>query len=167
MDPITAQLTSSALKQAGTPNSGAAKPPVNYTTEQSAFGQILDNQNAASNGSTQQMLQMVDNMMGTNGPDMQAIPAKDINVDLKKAGEVTQTVANNKASIFDVFKEVNHSQNNMDALMEQLNSGKKFNTNELMRLQIFAHQHTVTYELVSKFGEMGNRAIQQPMQMQV
>jgi hypothetical protein len=36
-----------------------------------------------------------------------------------------------------------------------------------MRLQIFAHQHTVTYELVSKFGEMGNRAIQQPMQMQV
>lgn len=166
MDPITAQLTNSALKQAGTPESIAPKAP-SYSTDQSAFGQILGNHMDASNSSTQQLLSIVDNMTGGAEPQMNAIPADQINVDLKKVGEVQSTVASNKSSIFDIFKEVNSSQNNMDGLMEQLNSGKKFSTHELMRLQIFAHQHTVTYELVSKFGEMANRAIQTPIQMQV
>jgi hypothetical protein len=166
MDPITAQLSQSALKQAGTPETIAPKTP-NYTTENSAFGQILGNHMDASNSSTQQLINIVENMTGNSEPKMNAIPADQINVDLKKAGEVEGTVASNKSAIFEIFKEVNHSQTNMDGLMEQLNSGKKFNTHELMRLQIFAHQHTVTYELVSKFGEMANRAIQTPIQMQV
>ena len=167
MDPITAQLTNTALKQAGTPESLGSKPAANFSTDQSAFGQMLNNHMDASNSSTQQMLQLVDNMAGGQGQEMKAIPADQINVDLNKVGEVNNTVASNKTGLSEIFKEINHSQNNMDVLMEQMNSGKKFSTNELLRLQIFAHQHTVTYELVSKFGEMGNRAIQTPMQMQV
>jgi hypothetical protein len=103
----------------------------------------------------------------SSGAGMNAIPAGEIKVDLAKAGEVTASSGGNNSSVLDVFKEINGSQNNMDRLIETMSSGKKFSTQELLQFQVFAHHHTVTYEMMSKFGEMANRAIQTPFQMQV
>jgi len=167
MDALTLQLTKNALKGAGDPKAVAPKAN-NYSVEQSGFGQVLDNQVQANNSATSKLLEFVDNMAGNSaGENMNAIPAGEIKVDLAKAGEVQGSPVNQKGSMMDIFQEFNQTQNNMDSLLEQMSSGKKFNTHELLRLQIFAHQHTATYELVSKFGELGNRAIQTPFQMQV
>jgi hypothetical protein len=48
-----------------------------------------------------------------------------------------------------------------------LTSGKKLSTMEMTRLQVLAHMNTVNMEVISKVGEMANRAIQTPFQMQV
>lgn len=167
MDPISAQLTQSALKGVSQPSAPINKTP-NFQTEQSSFGHMLDNQISSGNTATDKLLSLVDNMAGdAGGSSMKAIPADGIQVDLSKVEETGSSASSNKSAIFDLFKEVNGSQNNMDALLEQLSSGKKFSTQEMVRLQVFAHQHTVTYELVSKFGEMAGRAVQTPFQMQV
>lgn len=167
MDALTLQLTKNALNGAAGPKPAATKPN-NYSIERSGFGKTLDNQVEANNSTTDKLLQFVNNMTG--GPvdqNMNAIPAGEIKVDLAKAGEINGSTTDKKSAIFDIFKDFNQTQNNMDQLLEQMSTGKKFNTHELLRLQVFAHQHSVTYEMVSKFGEMGNRAIQTPFQMQV
>ncbi len=167
MDAISLQLTQKALVGASQ-NSPVAKTQ-NYSVEQSSFSKVLDSQVQTNQDTTQQLMQMVEDMGGGDtNPTMNAISADGIQIDVAKAGEVPGTQGVSSAtSIYEIFKEVNLTQNNMDTLMEQMNSGKKFSTHELLRLQVFAHQHTATYEMVSKVGEMGNRAIQTPFQMQV
>ena len=168
IDPISAQLTKGALNKVATPDTlGPKTAEKNYGVDQSAFGNVLGNHMEASNSSQGKLLEMVDNMVGSNGGDMKAIPADQINVDMSRVTEVAQSNQGGGVNIFDMFKEINNSQINMDSLMDQLGSGKKFMTTELMRWQIFAHQHTMTYEMVTKFGEMANRAVQGPFQMQV
>lgn len=169
IDPISAQLTKGALNKVATPDSlGPKTAEKSYSMDQSAFGNVLNNHLDASNASTGKLIEMVDNMVGGGGNSgIHAIPADGINVDLTKVSEVAQSSQGGGINMFDIFKEINGSQINMDGLMEQLGSGKKFSTNELLRWQIFAHQHTMTYEMVTKFGEMANRAVQGPFQMQV
>lgn len=168
IDPISAQLTKGAINKVASPDTlGPKTAEKAYSLDQSAFGNVLGNHMDASNASNNKLLEMVDSMVGGGGTDMKAISAEGINVDLNRVGEVAQSSQGGGVNIFDIFKEVNGSQVNMDSLMEQLGTGKKFSTNELMRWQIFAHQHTMTYEMVTKFGEMANRAVQGPFQMQV
>jgi hypothetical protein len=168
IDPISAQLTTGALNKVATPDSlGPKTAEKSHSIDQSAFGNVLGNHMEASNASNNKLMEMVDSMVGGGGQDIKAISADGINVDMSRVTEVAQSSSGGGVNIFDIFKEVNGSQVNMDSLMDQMGSGKKFSTNELMRWQIFAHQHTMTYEMVSKFGEMANRAVQGPFQMQV
>jgi hypothetical protein len=122
----------------------------------------------ASNSSNNKLLAMVDNMVGGGGQDMKAISGEGINVDLNRVGEVAQAQqSGGGTNIFDMLKELNSSQLNMDSLMEQLGTGKQWSTKQILQMQFFAHQHTITYEMVTKFGEMAGRAVQGPFQMQV
>jgi hypothetical protein len=170
IDPISSQLTKAALNKVAAPDTMGPKTAEKaYGLDQSAFANVMGNHMEASNSSNNKLMEMVDNMVGGGGAgqDMKAIPADGINVDLNRVTEVAQSQQGGGVNIFDMFKEINGSQMNMDSLMEQMGSGKKFSTNEMMRLQVFAHQHTMTYEMVTKFGEMANRAVQGPFQMQV
>jgi hypothetical protein len=175
IDPISSQLTKAALNKVATPDTlGPKTAEKAYGLDQSAFGNVLGNHMEASNTSNNKLLEMVDSMMGgggsSGGQGIKAIPADQINVDLNRVTEVAQSQQGGGAggvNIFDMFKEINGSQVNMDSLVEQMGSGKKFSTQEMLQWQVFAHQHTMTYEMVSKFGEMANRAVQGPFQMQV
>ncbi len=167
VDPITTQLTQTAVKQVS--HTGVESRPLNYQVEQSGFGQMLDTQMQANQTTQDYLMGMVDQLEA--GSTMNAIPANGINVDLAKAGDLgtgTDTAQGNKHAIFELFKDVNSSQNNMEGLMEAMTSStKKFSTHEIIRMQIFAQHHALNYELVSKFGEGFNKAIQGPFQMQV
>lgn len=164
MDPIAAQLTKGAIQNK------APKPVApNYSTDKTgfgSFGDLLNNQMKTNQQSTSHLLEMVDNMMGDTGNSMKAIPAPEVQVSKTEIPDGVQPVAKS-ADLMELFKEVNTSQNNMSQLIEQLSSGKKLSTQELLSVQVFVHHHTVSYELVSKTGEMVNNAIQRPTQMQV
>ena len=53
--------------------------------------------------------------------------------------------------------------------MEQMFSGSKktWSAMELTRMQMYAHSSTVNMEVISKVGEMANKAISTPFNMQV
>lgn len=161
MDPIAAKLTEAAAKNAA-PKSVAP----NYSVDKTGFGQLMDNQMKSNQQSTSHLMEMVDGMMGDGGNSMKALPAPELQVTKTEIPGAVEPVAKS-ADLMGIFKEVNGSQVNMNHLMEQLGSGKKFSNKELLSLQVFAHNHTMSYELVSKTGEMVNNAIQRPMQMQV
>ena len=69
-----------------------------------------------------------------------------------------------------MFKEVNNNQINMDQLIENMMSGfgkKAMSAQEAFRVQVFAQMHSVHMEIISKVGEMANKAISTPFNMQV
>jgi hypothetical protein len=166
MDPISSKLTQSALKNVGpisTPPGGGSS---NYGVDQSSFGRLLDNQMDTNQTTNAKLMEYVENMSNESvAPPINAIPAGDVH--LAKAGEVDK-IASTKGNIFDILKEVNDTQLNMDNVMETLTSGnKKFSTQEMMRLQVLAHVNTVNMEVISKVGEMANKAISTPFNMQI
>lgn len=164
MDPIAAQLTKTAAQ--GLEKQLPKNPAPKYQIEQSQFGQVLNNQLESGQDANGKLLNFVEELTQPNS-GVKAIPAGEIHVDLAKAPEVTPTANSNKNAIFGIFKEINSSQNNMDKLMENLASGKKFSTHELIRLQIFSHQHAMGYEMFSRMGAEVNRSIQSVTNMQV
>lgn len=167
MDPISAELTKQVV--GGSAQGVAAPKTPNYTTEQSGFSQLLDQQVDANQSATNKLMAFVDDLAGQNsGGSMKAIPADEIKIDIAKAQEIPGgSTTKSSNMLFDIFKQVNNSQNNMDKLLETVSSGKKFSVHEMIKFQVFAHKHTVVYESMSKFIEMGNRALQTPFQMQV
>ena len=169
MDPISAKLTESALKNVGqisNPVGGAGAG--SYGVDQSSFGRILDSNMQANQTTNAKLLEFVDNMGGeTMSPNINAIPANGIQIDVAKAGE-TQGTGTNGRNIFDIFKEVNDTQLNMDNIMETVVSGsKKFSTQEMIRIQVLGHTNAVYMETISKVGEMANKAISTPFNMQI
>jgi hypothetical protein len=136
--------------------------------DQSGFGKVLDSTIQGNDTTTNKLMQFVENFnQESMGDSMKAIPAGEINIDVAKAGEVSGKSVTKTQSIFEIFKEVNSTQANMDQVLETLTSGKKLSTMEMTRLQVLAHMNTVNMEVISKVGEMANRAIQTPFQMQV
>lgn len=171
MDPISAQLTQKALTGMGGLDT-AIKPQntqqISQSFDQSGFGKVLDSQMQGNDATTNKLMQFVENFnQESMGDSMKAIPAGDIQIDVAKAGELNGKSVTKSQSIFEIFKEVNGTQHNMDQVLETLSSGKKLSTMEMTRLQVLAHMNTVNMEVISKVGEMANRAIQTPFQMQV
>jgi len=170
MDPISAQLTQQAVSNLGGLDSAVKSQPqqsglVNF--DQSAFGKVLDTQIQSNDASTQKLLSFVENFQQESmGNSMKAIPGGEIKLDVAKAGEINGT-STKPQSVFDIFKEINSTQAGMDQVMESLSSGTKMSTMEMTRLQVLAHMNSVNMEVISKVGEMANRAIQTPFQMQV
>lgn len=178
MDPISASLTQSALSNIG--GAGAQLPNQpgaggTFQTDKTGFGQMLDQTISAqnSNGATtnSKLLDFVESMSNSESVtgNMNAIPADGINVNVARAGEIEQASAPKSTGIFEIFKEVNTNQMNMEQLMEQMFSGSKktWSALELTRIQMYAHHSTVNMEIISKVGEMANKAISTPFNMQV
>ncbi len=169
MDPISAQLTQKAAANLGGLEN-AIKPQQQNTfqMDQTGFGKVLDSQMQSNDATTQKLMQFVENFHQESlGDSMKALPAGEIQLDVAKASEVNGKTVTKSQSIFEVFKEVNSTQSNMDQVLETLTSGKKLSTMEMTRLQVLAHMNTVNMEVISKVGEMANKAIQTPFQMQV
>ncbi|MFO1464573.1 MAG: hypothetical protein U1F66_12435 [bacterium] len=177
MDPISAGLTQSALQNIGgagnqLPNQGGLGGT--FQTDKTSFGQLLDNTigaqsntNATANGKLMEFVESFGNESVTG--NMNAISADGIQVDVARAGEIEKASAPKSTGIFEIFKEVNNNQMGMEQLMEQMFSGSKKNWSalELTRLQMYAHHSTVNMEVISKVGEMANKAISTPFNMQV
>jgi len=150
--------------------SGLGTPGASPTSsfDQTSFSRLLDNQTQASDSSTSKLMQFVDNISNESTTEpMKAINGSEIHVDVAKAGELNGQTVTKSNSIFDIFKEVNSTQANMDQVMETLTSGKHLSTMEMTSLQVLAHMNTVNMEVISKVGEMANKAIQTPFQMNV
>jgi len=172
MDPISAQLTQQAVSNLGGLDSAVKSNPqqsgINVNFDQSSFGKVLDSQIQSNDASTQKLLSFVENFQqDAMGNSMKAIPGGDVKLDVAKAGEINGTNVTKPQSVFDIFKEVNSTQAGMDQVLESLTSGQKMSTMEMTRLQVLAHMNSVNMEVISKVGEMANRAIQTPFQMQV
>lgn len=168
MDPISTKLAESALKnvaQLSTPMGGGSG---SYGVDQSSFGRVLDTQMQGNQTTNAKLLEFVDNMSGdTVAPPINAIPADGIHVDVAKAGEIQGSSPSGR-NIFDIFKDVNNTQLNMDSLMETMMSGtKKLSTQEMIRAQMLAHMGAMNLEVLSKVGEMANKAISTPFNMQI
>jgi len=177
MDPISAGLTQSALNNIGgagaqLPNQGGVGGT--FQNDKTSFGNLLDQtigaQNSTGNTSNAKLLEFVENFGNESVTgNMNSIPADGINVNMARAGEIEQASAPKSTGIFEIFKEVNTNQMNMEQLMEQMFSGSKKNWSalELTRIQMYAHNSTVNMEIISKVGEMANKAISTPFNMQV
>jgi hypothetical protein len=169
MDPISAKLTESALKNVGQVSTQVGKTGAGYGVDQSGFGRILDSQMQTNQTTNAKLLEFVENMGGdTMSPQINAIPANGINIDVAKSGELQGSSNGNGRNIFDIFKEVNDTQLNMDNIMETVVSGnKKFTTQEMIRIQVMGHMNAIYMETISKVGEMANKAISTPFNMQI
>jgi len=178
MDPISAGLTQSALNNIGgagaqLPNQGTGAG--SFQTDKTQFSQLLDNtigaQANAGQSSNAKLLEFVESMGNDNSVNgnMKSIPGGEIQVDVARAGEIEKSAAPKSTGIFEIFKEVNTNQMNMEQLMEQMFSGSKktWSAMELTRMQMYAHSSTVNMEVISKVGEMANKAISTPFNMQV
>lgn len=178
MDPISAGLTQSALQNiggAGTqlPSQGGAASG-GFTTDKTSFAQMLDNtigaQSGTNNTSNAKLLEFVESFGAeSTGGGLKSLPANEIQIDVARAGEIEKNAAPKSTGIMEIFKEVNTNQMGMEQLMEQMFSGSKknFSTMELTRMQMYAHTSTVNMEVISKVGEMANKAISTPFNMQV
>ncbi len=168
MDAISAQLTQKAMTGLGGLDTTALKSPSTHQFDQTNFSKLLDNQMQTGDTTNAKLMEFVENFASESTSEpMKAIPAGEIQIDVAKAGEVEKNTVTKSNNIFEIFKEVNSTQANMDQVMETLTSGKKLSTMEMTRLQVLAHMNTVNMEVISKVGEMANRAIQTPFQMQV
>ncbi|HCU23374.1 MAG TPA: hypothetical protein DF383_00010 [Deltaproteobacteria bacterium] len=143
-----------------------------FTNDKTAFSNMLDSAMGGTNNPTQttnaKLLEFVDSLNGDGG-GVKEISATDIKVDVARAAEV-EGIGGNKAGILDMLKEVNNSQINMDQLIENMMSGfgkKSMSAQEAFRVQVFAQMHAVHMEVISKVGEMANKAISTPFNMQV
>ena len=174
MDPISAGLTQKALTGMG--GMGSPMPAQStFQTDKSSFGQLLNNTITAQNNDAQttnaKLMDFVESFTNdaSMDPKMKSMAANDIQVDLSKAGEIQNSSAPKSSSIYDIFKEVNSSQMQMDQYMEKMMNGGlgHLNQQEIIGMQIFAHMNTVNMEIVSKVGEMANKAITTPYNMQV
>jgi hypothetical protein len=176
MDPISMNLTQTALQNVNTgssplPSQGAGT----FQTDKSNFANLLDStlgaQNNANQASNAKLLDFVESFGAdsTGGGGMKSLPGGEIQVDVARAGEIEKASAPKQTGILDMFKEVNTNQMNMEQMMESFFSGSKksFTALELTRMQMYAHTCTVNMEVVSKVGEMANKAISTPFNMQV
>jgi len=167
MDPISAKLTTETMNKVG----GGAPLKTQQGAggfDQSSFGRLLDNQMQTSEASTSNLMQFVDKISNESTTEpMKAVSASDVHVDFAKAGDLNGQSVTKPQNIFDILKDVNSTQANMDQVMETLTSGKHLSTMEMTRLQVLAHMNTVNMEVISKVGEMANKAIQTPFQMNV
>lgn len=177
MDPISAGLTQSALQNiggAGTQLPSQGTGAGGFQTDKTSFSQLLDNtigaQSNANNTSNAKLLEFVESFGNESVTgNMKSIPAGEIQIDVARAGEIEKSSAPKSTGIMDIFKEVNTNQMNMEQLMEQMFSGSKktWSALELTRMQMYAHHSTVNMEVISKVGEMANKAISTPFNMQV
>ncbi|HKY63651.1 MAG TPA: hypothetical protein VJR29_09550 [bacterium] len=173
MDPISMNLTQTALQNV---NTGSSPLPAGGTfqTDKTSFANLLDStigaQSNANQASNAKLMEFVDNFGADSvSGNMKSIPAGEIQVDVARAGEIEKASAPKSTGILDMFKEVNTNQMNMEQMMESFFSGSKksFTALELTRMQMYAHTCTVNMEVVSKVGEMANKAISTPFNMQV
>ncbi|MDL1871319.1 hypothetical protein FBR05_03845 [Deltaproteobacteria bacterium PRO3] len=177
MDPISAGLTQSALQNiggAGTQLPSQGTGAGGFQTDKTSFSQLLDNtigaQSSANSTSNAKLLEFVESFGNDSiGGNMKSIPAGEIQIDVARAGEIEKSSAPKSTGIFEIFKEVNSNQMGMEQLMEQMFSGSKksWSALELTRMQMYAHHSTVNMEVISKVGEMANKAISTPFNMQV
>ena len=173
MDPISMNLTQTALQNV---NTGSSPLPSQGTfqTDKSNFANLLDStigaQSNANQASNAKLMDFVDNFGNDSvSGNMKSIPAGEIQVDVARAGEIEKASSPKQTGILDMFKEVNTNQMNMEQMMDSFFSGtkKSFTALELTRMQMYAHTCTVNMEVVSKVGEMANKAISTPFNMQV
>jgi hypothetical protein len=171
MDPISAKLTSSALQNVGQQQGLGSQEPT-FQTDKSSFAEMLDNQFAGATETSplnnDHLMEMVDSLIeDPNAQPFNTISGQDIQIDIAKAGEVEGGSAFKTGNLFQTFKEINTGHMNLERVMETLQSGKKFSTAELLRLQTLTHMYSVKFEIFGKMGEAFNQGIRKFTDMQI
>ncbi len=167
-EPVSAALTEELLKQAVDLKESPASTPNSYEIENSQFGALMD-QNMAMDANPQTQMsasQMVGDLM-QHDKGINAIPANELNLDLS---QVKGVEFNEKRGgvVSELLKQVNNSQNNMEMLVDNLTQGnQKFTMKEMIQVQVFAHQHTMMFDTMVKFGEMVNSSVNKAFNMQL
>ncbi len=170
MDPISAKLTSSALQNIGQQQISQTHTEPTFQSDKSSFAEMLDNQFAQESHSigNEQLFQMVDSLIqDPNAQPFNAISGQEVQIDVVRAGEVEGGSAFKGGNLLEAFKDINNEQINLERTMETLQSGKKFSTGELLRLQTMTHLYAMHMEVGSKVGEGVNQSIRRFSDMQI
>jgi hypothetical protein len=148
MDSILASVSQKALTGA-TPTSTTSTSG----TSSSSFQKVLDFQSAQGqgDGSTQNLMNFVDNTFGAQGDNMTGVDASSIHVEVNKASEVEK--GPNANHIADLLQDFNKDQLQFENLKEMVTSGRTFKPQELIAMQVGVQHLTLQLEMVTKFGE--------------
>ncbi|MCP5468472.1 MAG: hypothetical protein H7A32_04305 [Deltaproteobacteria bacterium] len=167
-EPVSAALTEELLKQAVDLKESPATTHNSYEIENSQFGALMDQNMAMDTNPQTQMsaTQLVGDLMQSD-KGINAIPANELNLDLSQVKSV-EFDQKGGGAVSELLKQVNNSQNNMELLVEKLTSGgEKFSMKEMIQIQVFAHQHTMMFDSMVKFGEMVNSSVNKAFNMQI
>lgn len=162
MDPLFSALNQKALATE-VPSSVANKPA---KTENSPFDMMMG-QNHQS-GMNEELTKFVDGLFGNlnQQSSMQTYSASGVNM-VSPSGEYGQVTEPGKNRFMGFLEDLNHSQFQMENLMERVSSGQQFSKADMIQAQMVTAEFTLGYELVGKGVENVMRAINTPFNMQI